>query len=154
RLDLDGTAVESAVKKAHANLAELLLHEHASLALAQRCSGVAATTPLFSAMLNYRHNAMPRHRDGHAGAHAGIKVVKVKDRANYPLALSVEDYGEALGVTAQVVHPLSADRICGYMHQALESLVEALEKTPSLPVRELEILPVEERDLLLKTWNA
>ena len=31
------------------------MHEHSSLALAQRCSGVAAPSPLFSAMLNYRY---------------------------------------------------------------------------------------------------
>ncbi|WP_035688157.1 condensation domain-containing protein, partial [Bradyrhizobium sp. Cp5.3] len=52
RLDLDGTGVEASVRATHARLAELLAHEHASLALAQRCSGVAAPAPLFSALLN------------------------------------------------------------------------------------------------------
>ncbi|QPB24390.1 condensation domain-containing protein [Rhizobium sp. 007] len=56
RLDLDGTGVEASVRTTHARLSELLAHEHASLALAQRCSGVAAPAPLFSALLNYRHN--------------------------------------------------------------------------------------------------
>ena len=42
RLDLDGCGTETAARQAHANLADLLVHEHASLALAQRCSGVAA----------------------------------------------------------------------------------------------------------------
>ncbi|MCP3468524.1 condensation domain-containing protein [Bradyrhizobium sp. CCGUVB23] len=56
RLDLDGSGVEASVRTTHARLSELLAHEHASLALAQRCSGVAAPAPLFSSLLNYRHN--------------------------------------------------------------------------------------------------
>src|SRR5205085_7649405 len=34
RLDMDGTATATAVREAHARLAELLVHEHGSLALA------------------------------------------------------------------------------------------------------------------------
>ncbi|MES0039893.1 condensation domain-containing protein, partial [Mesorhizobium sp. M0046] len=56
RLDLDGTGVAASVRTTHARLSELLAHEHASLALAQRCSGVAAPAPLFGALLNCRHN--------------------------------------------------------------------------------------------------
>ncbi|WP_210388720.1 hypothetical protein [Rhizobium sp. 007] len=53
-----------------------------------------------------------------------------EERTNYPLTLSVEDFGEALGLTAQVVEPVSADRVCGYMQQVLEQLAEALEHAP------------------------
>ncbi|WP_213291186.1 condensation domain-containing protein, partial [Bradyrhizobium sp. sGM-13] len=114
RLDLDGTAVEDSVHHAHARLAELMAHEHASLALAQRCSGVAAPAPLFSSILNYRHNAMPANSStdqNNAGVH-GIEWLGGEERTNYPLMLAIEDYGQALGLAAQVVHPLSADRIC------------------------------------------
>ena len=57
RLDVNEVGAESAVLQAHIRLSGLLAHEHAPLALAQRCSGVAAGTPLFSALLNYRHNS-------------------------------------------------------------------------------------------------
>ena len=57
RIRVGEEGVEASVRRMHALLAELLRHEHASLALAQRCSGVPAPAPLFSALLNYRHSA-------------------------------------------------------------------------------------------------
>ncbi|UFS85011.1 non-ribosomal peptide synthase/polyketide synthase (plasmid) [Rhizobium sp. T136] len=154
RLDLDGTGVEESLRLTHARLAELLAHEHASLALAQRCSGVAPPAPLFSALLNYRHNT-PAALAG-SGAEDGLSGVEwlgSEERTNYPLALSVEDFGEALGLTAQVAEPISADRVCGYMQRALEQLADALEYAPNRPVRELDILPADERTYLLEDLN-
>ena len=154
RLDLDGTAVEASVRTTHARLAELLAHEHASLALAQRCSGVAAPAPLFSALLNYRHNT-PAAISASAADEvlSGVEWLGEEERTNYPLTLSVEDFGEALGLTAQVAEPISADRICGYMQRALQQLAEALERAPNTPVRELDILPPDERAYLLEELN-
>ncbi len=151
RLDIDETPVRESVQIAHTQLAGLLAHEHASLALAQRCSGVASGTPLFSALLNYRHNALSAASDELIG---GIEFLGIQERTNYPLVLSVEDFGDALGLTAQVVQPFESERVCGYMQQTLESLVEALEQTPDMAVRALEILPEAEQTLLLKNWNA
>ncbi|TDB49066.1 non-ribosomal peptide synthetase [Photorhabdus khanii] len=151
RLDLDNTPVQDSVQVAHRRLAGLLTHEHASLALAQRCSGVQGGTPLFSTLLNYRHNALPTASNEIMD---GVEFLGAQERTNYPFTLSVEDFGEALGLTAQIVQPFDPERVCGYMQQALESLVAALEQAPETPVRMLEILPETERNLLLKTWNA
>ncbi|WP_031282072.1 condensation domain-containing protein, partial [Photorhabdus temperata] len=118
RLDMDDTPVQASVMAAHRRLAGLLVHEHASLALAQRCSGVASGTPLFNVLLNYRHNALPVASDDILN---GIEFLDGQERTNYPFALSVEDFGDALGLTAQVVQPFDPARICGYMQQALES---------------------------------
>nr|WP_279610826.1 non-ribosomal peptide synthetase [Burkholderia gladioli] len=150
RVDLDDTGVEQAVHDTHALLASLLDHEHASLALAQRCSGVPAGSPLFSALLNYRHNVVAVEQEN---AESGIDFLHGEERTNYPLTLAVEDFGNALGVTTQVVDRLDAERVGNYLVQALESLAEALDRTPALPVRQLEILPPEERALLLDAWN-
>ncbi|WP_241491187.1 condensation domain-containing protein, partial [Sphingomonas sanguinis] len=144
RLDLDGTGVEDSVRAAHARLAGLLRHEHASLATAQRCSGVPAQTPLFSALLNYRHNSPPSEVS-QGEADPGLEWLGAEERTNYPFALSVEDFGDALGLTAQVVDTLPAERVCGYMERALESLADALETAPDTPVRELDVLPAGER---------
>ncbi|MBI6573563.1 hypothetical protein YA0867_25625, partial [Pseudomonas syringae] len=56
RVSVGEQGVRDGVKATHKRLTALLGHEHASLALAQRCSGVVAPTPLFSALLNYRHS--------------------------------------------------------------------------------------------------
>ena len=156
RLDLDGRGTETAARQTHANMAELLVHEHASLALAQRCSGVALRSPLFSAILNYRHNSVDATlpvMGENTNSLAGIEFLGGNERTNYPLAMSVVDDGQSLGLIALVVQPL-AERICGYMQQALESLAHALENDPQMPVRRLEVLPLEERQLLLETWNT
>jgi amino acid adenylation domain-containing protein len=157
RVDLDDTRVDATVRLTHARLAELFEHEHAPLALAQRCSGVAPGSPLFNAILNYRHGVelsseVPAAASGHPLA--GVALVTSEERSNYPITLSVEDFGHALGVSAQVAQPLSAERMCRYMEQALESLADALEHAPHVPARTLEILPPGERTLLLDTWNA
>ncbi len=151
RLDIDDTPVQDSVRAAHARLAELLDYEHASLALAQRCSRVQGEMPLFSALLNYRHNSLAVVSDE---TMSGIEFLGGQESSNYPFSLSVEDFGDALGLTAEVVQPYEPERVCGYMRQALENLVEALESAPQTPVRTLGILPEDERALLLETWNA
>ncbi|TDB41650.1 AMP-binding protein, partial [Photorhabdus luminescens] len=151
RLDINDTPVRDSVQVAHTRLAGLLEHEHASLALAQRCSGVQGEIPLFSSLLNYRHNALSATSDGQIN---GIEFLGGEERTNYPFVLSVEDFGDALGLTAQAVQPFDPARLCGYMQQALESLAEALAQAPDTPVRALEILPEAERTLLLTSWNA
>ena len=150
RVDLTGTVRES-VYQTHERLASLLDYEHASLVLAQRCSSVPQGTPLFSAMLNYRHNAAPSDTTSMA---AGMEHLESHERTNYPLALSVEDSGVSLGITAEVVLPCSPIQVCGYMQQALESLVSALEHAPDTLTRELTIIPRDEQELLLRTWNT
>ncbi|WP_245490037.1 non-ribosomal peptide synthetase, partial [Rhizobium ruizarguesonis] len=152
RLDLDETGVEESVRIAHARVAELLSHEHASLALAQRCSDIAAPAPLFSALLNYRHNT-PAMAGVGTSELSGMEWLGDEERTNYPLTLSVDDFGQELRLTADAVEPISADRVCGYMQRALEQLVDALEQAPDRPVRELDILPAEERSYLLEELN-
>ncbi|HSJ76879.1 MAG TPA: amino acid adenylation domain-containing protein, partial [Gemmatimonadales bacterium] len=49
---------------------------------------------------------------------------------------------------------VDAQRVCQYMHRALESLVEALESEPSRPMRALEVIPEAETRQILYEWNA
>jgi len=61
RLRLERVTAAELVQQTQRELIDLLAYEQASLALAQRCSGVSASMPLFTALLNYRH--APPHGD-------------------------------------------------------------------------------------------
>src|SRR5215212_6462892 len=156
RMRVGEQGAEASVREAHRQLAGLMRHEHASLALAQRCSGVPAPAPLFTSLLNYRHST----RSGQAiseekvRAWEGIREFYGEERTNYPVTLDVDDLGEGFRMKAQVEATVDAQRICQYMHGALESLVEALESEPSRPLRTLQVLPEAERRQLLYEWNA
>ncbi|KTC01815.1 non-ribosomal peptide synthetase [Pseudomonas syringae] len=150
RLDLDDQDVRGAVRTTHQRLTALMRHEHAPLALAQRCSGVQAPTPLFNALLNYRHSA-PAQASGETWQ--GIEVLQAQERSNYPLVLSVDDLGEAFGFTAQTSAGIEPQRICAYLQRAMESVIDALEQTPQMPVAQLDIVPASERTQLLQGFN-
>ncbi|KAF9344676.1 hypothetical protein BGX34_005436, partial [Mortierella sp. NVP85] len=84
----------------------------------------------------------------------GIEFLEGEERTNYPFTLSVEDFGGSLGLTAKVMQPIDPARVCGYMQQALGNLVHVIEYAPDMMTSELNILPEEEQDLLLRAWNT
>jgi amino acid adenylation domain-containing protein len=147
--------VEASVRRVHGLLADLLRHEHASLAMVQRCSGVPAPAPLFSSLLNYRHSPGADQQPSEQSLQAweGIEWLRGEERTNYSFTLSVEDYGQKLGLTAQVPGWIGSLRICEFMRTALESLSEALETSPATGVRALPVLPRQERNQVLYEWN-
>ncbi|RSZ60356.1 non-ribosomal peptide synthase/polyketide synthase [Massilia atriviolacea] len=153
RVRLGEVSVEQGIRQTHALLAQLMRHEHAPLALAQRSSALTAGTPLFSALLNYRHSGQPAS-DSVTGPWAqGITVLAAEERSNYPFCLSVDDLGDGFGLSAQVAEPVDPQRVCGYVAQALEGLVVALETAPQQPARDIAILGADERERLLVRWN-
>ncbi|MBF4499715.1 hypothetical protein, partial [Vibrio vulnificus] len=66
--------------------------EQTPLSLALQCSGVPTATPLFTAMLNYRHNVRPDAAAQEA-AWPGVELIASQERSNYPLSLSADDTG-------------------------------------------------------------
>lgn len=96
RVEVNEHSVSTAVRAVHQRLAALLGHEHASLALAQRCSAVAAPSPLFSSVLNYRHSAA---RQSDESAWQGIEFLTHEGHSHYPLTLSINDLGEGFDLS-------------------------------------------------------
>ncbi|WP_255481709.1 non-ribosomal peptide synthetase, partial [Rhodanobacter sp. ANJX3] len=151
RVQLADQGAQSGLRAVQASLADLLAHEYASLALVQRCSQVRAPDPLFSSILNYRHHATPHVLDTDAQwAHVEEQLARIHagERTNYPLALSVEDFGDALALTIDAVASLSAARILSYVEVALASICSALSNAPSRHLHELDVLPTDEVALL------
>ncbi|SMC30000.1 AMP-binding enzyme, partial [Andreprevotia lacus DSM 23236] len=156
RLSINETGAETGLKDAHRVLAQLLRHEHAPLALAQRCSGVVSPTPLFSSLLNVRHtpvdlDATPEELT--AELTDDMEVLSGHERTNYPLTFSVDDLGQGFLLTAQVARPIDPARVCQFMHDALASLLAALNNAPHTALNQLDVLPQAERHTLLTDWN-
>ncbi|MDC8016186.1 non-ribosomal peptide synthetase [Tahibacter soli] len=158
RLALGGRSVREAVAQTHRRLGALLPHEQASLALAQRCSGVAAPLPLFTALFNYHHVLLDTAaRDGDATTGSvwrGVRLMRVEERTNYPITVSVEDLGDSVDLVTQCIDGIDAAAVSAYLSTALESLVDALSHSPTSPVRALNILPADERARLLAGGSA
>ncbi|HEX3682331.1 MAG TPA: amino acid adenylation domain-containing protein, partial [Bryobacteraceae bacterium] len=164
RITLAQESVRVSARNTHGLLTQLLRHEHAPLALAQRCSSVHAPAPLFTSLLNYRYvaageavlvrDAVTLQDGGNPGeTPPSMQLLEGQERTNYPLCLYVNDFGQAFSLEAQVDASIDPQRVCAMMYTALESLVTGLERDPAAPVSGLDVLPAAERRQLLVSWN-
>ncbi|WP_405402097.1 amino acid adenylation domain-containing protein [Streptomyces sp. NBC_01104] len=161
RVRTGGLGVREAVGVLRGQLAELLEHEHAPLALAQRASGVPGDTPLFTALFNYRHNT-DRKAEPQTGPAtdplAGIRLLSARERTNYPLVVAVDDDGDGIGVTVDAVAPIEAHAVASLMHTAVEGVVSALEVSLAgggdVRLGGVDVLGSRERERVLWEWNG
>ncbi|WP_122771416.1 non-ribosomal peptide synthetase, partial [Burkholderia pseudomallei] len=151
RMRVAQTGVEASVKETHAQLAELMRHEHAPLVLAQRCSGVPAQTPLFTSLLNYRYSK-PKVAAAHIAD--GVELLDGHERTNYPVSVDIDDHGDDFKIRAQAAASVDPARVCDFLEVALTRLVDALERDPHGALRQLDILPEVEREEVVRRWNA
>ncbi|PHM39143.1 Amino acid adenylation [Xenorhabdus mauleonii] len=151
RISLSNQGVLVVVQATARELATLQTHEQAPLALAQRCSGIIPPMPLFSVLFNYRHTSSDFAEQP---VLEGMRLLASEERTNYPLALSVNDFGDGFGLVAQAMAGIDPDRVVNYLLTALQKLTEALQAEPQRPVLSLSILPEAERQQLLVDFNA
>jgi amino acid adenylation domain-containing protein len=152
RLPLREITAKGLVERTQRELVELLSHEQTSLALAQRCSGVVGSMPLFSSLLNYRHSTF--NPEGDWSGQVGITSLAGHGETNYPITVSVDDLREGFEVTAETDRRIDPQRMVQYVCTAVQSLVEALERAPQTPALLLSILPEGERQQVLERFNA
>ncbi|HEY6925330.1 MAG TPA: condensation domain-containing protein, partial [Steroidobacteraceae bacterium] len=151
RIALQGRTIREVVESTRELLGELVKHEQLSLTQAQRMSAMDGSVPLFSAVLNYRHNDTGLEKREEEGR--GIRVVAVHERTNYPFAVSVDDFGTRFALSALTDRRVDPNRVTGYVHKAMESLVQALEEEPETPALQISVLPEAEREQLLRGFN-
>ncbi|SDE75732.1 amino acid adenylation domain-containing protein [Paracidovorax valerianellae] len=148
RVRLGAQSARACVAQTHRALTDLLHHEHASLALAQRCSALAGSTPLFSALLNYRYS--PPAQGPQSALWEGMEWLGSEERTNYPLELSVDDLGEGFTLTAKVDRRVDAQRLCEWMRAALTGLVSSLAAEPDASICDVLVLEGAERQQILR----
>ncbi|GAB2934280.1 hypothetical protein GCM10027280_22590 [Micromonospora polyrhachis] len=154
RISLGATSIADCVLRTHAMLTELIRHEHAPLALAQSCSGVAPPAPLFTALLNYRHVEVLAESDTTPTVDPDdLTYLAAEERGNYPLALDVDDLGDGFVLTVAATAGVAAEQVCAMVEQALVALADTLEQAPGTPIGRLDVLPPAERHRLLVDGN-
>ncbi|WP_460625135.1 amino acid adenylation domain-containing protein, partial [Kitasatospora kifunensis] len=160
RVRTDELGALAAVSAMRGQLAELLEHEHAPLAVAQQASGVPADTPLFTSMFNYRHTTgrgPGEDTDDNGGGLEGVRTVLVMDRTNYPLSVAVDDKGDWMGLAVDAVAPIDPVAVAGLVGTAVENLVAvleaALEGGPDVGLSSVGVLGAAERRRVVTEWN-
>ncbi|MFD7033650.1 amino acid adenylation domain-containing protein, partial [Streptomyces sp. NPDC059917] len=157
RVRMDELGALAAVSAMRGQLAGLLEHEHAPLALAQQASGVQGDTPLFSSLFNYRHNSGPGEAEGAGSALEGIRTVFSRERTNYPLSVSVDDDGTEIGLAVDAVASVDAEAVAALVATATDNLVTALENAldgaADQPLGSVDVLEEVERRRVLVEWN-
>ena len=153
RLRLAELSVEDLVDQTQRELVELLAHEQTSLVVAQRCSGLAGATPLFSTLLNYLHGA-PSRAPELARREAGIQMLASPEWTNYPIAISVEDRDDGFALVMDTDQSIDPSRMNGYFKSALKFLVSALEEAPQTSALALSIISEDERRQVVELFNS
>jgi amino acid adenylation domain-containing protein/thioester reductase-like protein len=145
RIKLQGLTAAELIERTQIELVDLLGHEQASLAVAQRCSGVVGRAPLFNALLNYRWSTVDLDMELSS---AGLKRLEVQSYTNYPLMFSVLDRGDSFLLETQTDRRIDTQRMMGYVMTAIGSLVEALDQGSERPALTLPVVPHDERRLI------
>nr|WP_228632394.1 non-ribosomal peptide synthetase [Halomonas sp.] len=147
RIKVGAQGADKCLRQTHDALSELMHHEHASLGLAQRCSGLSGGTPLFTSLLNYRYSA-PQQEGNLIHTWEGMEVLGGQERTNYPITMSVDDLGNGFQLVGQVSHIIGAQRLCDYLSAAIAGIVENLQVAPQQSLSEIILLRTDEQQLL------
>ncbi|MEV0126817.1 amino acid adenylation domain-containing protein, partial [Streptomyces sp. NPDC050703] len=156
RVRVGATGVGETLEGLRSQLAELLVHEHAPLTLAQQASGIPGGSPLFTSIFNFRHSRRPSAgpRKDDSAAPRRIQMVFARDTTNYPVAISVDDLGAGFGLTVEAVKSVDGQAVCRMLHTCLDNLSTALERSPESGLAAVDVLDEVERRRVLTAGSG
>ncbi|SCF49840.1 amino acid adenylation domain-containing protein, partial [Micromonospora matsumotoense] len=149
RVRTDGVGVRAVVAAMRDQLAGLLEHEHAPLAIAQRASSVSGAAPLFTSLFNYRHNTATEPD----AALDGVSVVYAREYHNFALSVSVDDDGTGLAFTVDGVPAIDSHEVGVLLATTTAGLVAALESTDDVALGDVDVLDGAALRRVLVDWN-
>ncbi|GAA4236754.1 hypothetical protein GCM10022254_47190 [Actinomadura meridiana] len=150
RVHVDGRGTGDALAALRTQLADLLEHEHAPLALAQRASAVPPGSPLFTSIVNYRRDQFAGESD--VGV-PGVRLLASTERTNYPVTVIIRDTGAEFEVTVDALALAGPSRIRKLLDTCLNNLVTALTDAPRTPFTLVDALDPDERRAILEQGN-
>jgi amino acid adenylation domain-containing protein len=152
RLRLEGLSAKELVEHTQKELVELINYEQVPLAVAQRCSGITGSEPLFNTLLNCMHS-VPNPLADDRNTESGVQLLARREWTNYPITFSVDDVHGGFVLTAQTDRSVHPNRLLAYMQRAVSSLIEALESASRMPVLALDVLPNSEFQQIVRSFN-
>ncbi|MGW3292226.1 amino acid adenylation domain-containing protein, partial [Streptomyces sp. NPDC001002] len=152
RVRVAGQGVADALADLRHQLADLLVHEHAPLTVAQAAAGVPGGSPLFTSIFNYRHNQRDIRRSG-TGLD-GIDVVESKVRTNYPLNVAINHGPSGFDVAVDAATPADPAKVANLLVTCLDELVTALTDAPGTALATIDVLTEDERQRILTQGRA
>ncbi|MEV6117136.1 amino acid adenylation domain-containing protein, partial [Streptomyces sp. NPDC052109] len=155
RVKTGDLGVLAAVGAVRSQLAALLEHEHAPLAVAQNASGVDGESPLFASMFNFRHNDRSVSKSG--ALFDGVELRYYREYTNYPLAVNVDDDDDAMRVTVDVAPSVDPRLVISLLCTTTWNLLVALERAAAggseIALGAVGVLDAGERRRVLVEWN-
>ncbi|MEM6804263.1 MAG: amino acid adenylation domain-containing protein, partial [Bacteroidota bacterium] len=150
-LDLKGD-ITSYVTHTNDRLQALLNYEQTPLSQIHQWSGISNDTPMFSALLNYRHSAQG---SSSTVADFGGELFPAEGRTNYPFNLDVDDYGNDFGLMVRIADiGIDPSSVISYMEAALKAILENIDEKSTNNLDQLSILSKDEKHRLLEVFNA
>ncbi|MCC2607745.1 non-ribosomal peptide synthetase [Planctobacterium marinum] len=151
RVSFDGQSGAALLRTVNQALLSLLNHEQTPLSVVKKCAMTPAESPLFTAILNYRHG---EKQDAEATSDEGVLPISGHERTSYPIYMAVDKLGDDYALELQVASDIQANDLMEYMINALQVIAQLVSSDSSKPLVEQCIVPTVQSDRILSSLSS